>query len=107
MFRPVKPRPLQGWDIRGLSVRSTVTFRSIRTVYDLQRGCKSGTITAMNTTIKIRDDTRKKLRLLAALLDKSMIDVIDGLVDEALKKVQAGDGKKGVQVSDISKPGAA
>jgi len=33
-------------------------------------------------------DTRKKLRLLAALLDKSMVDVLEQLVSEALKKTQ-------------------
>lgn len=48
----------------------------------------------MNTTIKVRTDTRKKLKLLAALLDKSMMDVLDELVDEALRKAQAGDGKE-------------
>lgn len=40
------------------------------------------------TTIKIYMDTRKKLRLLAALLDKSMVDVMEQVVDEALKKAQ-------------------
>jgi len=40
------------------------------------------------TTIKIYMDTRKKLRLLAALLDKSMVDVLEQLVSEALKKTQ-------------------
>lgn len=49
----------------------------------------------MNTTIKIHTDTRKKLKLLAALLDKSMIEVLDGLVDEALKKAQAGNDPEG------------
>ncbi len=49
----------------------------------------------MNTTIKIHTDTRKKLKLLAAMLDKSMIEVLDSLVDEALKKAQEGSGPKG------------
>jgi len=43
------------------------------------------------TTIKIYMDTRKKLKLLAALLDKSMVDVMEQLVSEALKKAQAND----------------
>ncbi len=43
----------------------------------------------MNTTIKINEETRKKLKLLAALLDKTMIEVLDQLVNEALKEVQA------------------
>jgi hypothetical protein len=81
-----------------------VGFSPIITVCDLANGCNGGIITTMNTTIKIRDDTRKKLRLLAAMLDKSMIDVMDSLVDEALKKVQASGSQEGVQVSHISKP---
>lgn len=43
----------------------------------------------MNTTIKINEETRKKLKLLAALLDKTMIEVLDQLVTEALEKLQA------------------
>lgn len=43
----------------------------------------------MNTTIKVHEDTRKKLKLLAALLDKSMMDVLGDLVDEALAKALA------------------
>jgi len=41
--------------------------------------------------IKIKADTRKKLRLLAAMLDKTMMDVIDQLVREALEKQQNAD----------------
>jgi predicted transcriptional regulator len=43
----------------------------------------------MNTTIKINEETRKKLKLLAALLDKTMIEVLDQLITEALAKVQS------------------
>jgi len=43
------------------------------------------------TTIKIYMDTRKKLKLLAALLDKSMVDVMEQLVTEALKKAKSND----------------
>lgn len=43
------------------------------------------------TTIKIQEETRRKLKLLAALVDKSMVDVLAQLVDEALKKVQDSD----------------
>ena len=43
----------------------------------------------MNTTIKINEETRKKLKVLAALLDKTMIEVLDQLVNEALEKVQS------------------
>lgn len=49
----------------------------------------------MNTTIKVHTDTRKKLKLLAALLDKSMMDMLDELVDEALKKAQEDRELKG------------
>ena len=43
------------------------------------------------TTIKIQEETRRNLKLLAALLDKSMVDVLAVLVDEALKKAQSDD----------------
>ena len=43
----------------------------------------------MNTTIKINEETRKKLKLLAVLVDKTMIEVLDQLVKEALEKVQS------------------
>jgi hypothetical protein len=38
----------------------------------------------MATTIKVHDKTKPNLKLLAALLDKSMMDVLDELVDKAL-----------------------
>ena len=55
-----------------------------------------------NTTIKIHDSTRKKLKLLAALLDQKMVDVLDDIVDEALKKVQAGGNSQGIQIQNLS-----
>lgn len=48
------------------------------------------------STIKIKEETRKELKILAALLDKSMIDVLEVLVNEALKKVQASDRPESV-----------
>jgi len=54
-----------------------------------------------NTTIKIHDSTRKKLKLLAALLDQKMVDVLDSIVDEALKKVQASGNPQSVQVQNL------
>jgi predicted transcriptional regulator len=51
----------------------------------------------MNTTIKIHTDTRRKLKILAALLDKSMTDVLDELVTEALEKAQSGGGVEGTK----------
>lgn len=43
----------------------------------------------MVTTIKIYEETRKKLKLLAAILDKTMLEVLEQLVSEALEKVQS------------------
>jgi len=54
------------------------------------------------TTIKLHIGTRKKLKLLAAMMDKTVIDLVEQLADEALKKVQASGNSQGVQVSDIS-----
>ena len=41
-----------------------------------------------HTTIKIWVSTRKKLRLLAALTDKSMVVILDELVSRALWEAQ-------------------
>jgi len=57
----------------------------------------------MNTTIKIDTETRKKLKLLAVLLDKTMIEVMDQLVDEALKKVRTNADAKSVYASLVPK----
>lgn len=38
--------------------------------------------------IKITADTRKKLRLLAALMDKTIMEIVEQLASEALKKAQ-------------------
>ena len=43
------------------------------------------------TTIKVTVGTRKKLRLLAAMTDKTIIEVVEQLASEALKKVQTSD----------------
>ena len=43
----------------------------------------------MVTTVKIHEETRKKLKLLAAILDKTMLEVLDQLITEALAKVQS------------------
>jgi hypothetical protein len=42
----------------------------------------------MLETIKIRKETHRKLRLLAALLEKRMVDVLEDLVSKALAKAQ-------------------
>ena len=41
------------------------------------------------TTVKIYEETRNKLKLRAAILDKTMLEVLDQLVTEALAKAQA------------------
>ena len=41
----------------------------------------------MNSTIKIHDPTRKKLKLLAAMLDLSMINVLDILVEKGMQEM--------------------
>ena len=43
------------------------------------------------TTIKVTVGTRKKLRLLAAMMDKTIIEIVEQLASEALKKAQAND----------------
>ena len=39
-------------------------------------------------TVKIRPETRRKLRLLAAIMDKQMMEVLDLLVNDAVKRSQ-------------------
>ena len=52
------------------------------------------TITTMikqNVTIKVRKGTLKKLRILHAMLDESMVVILDRLVTDALKDAQSQD----------------
>ena len=55
-------------------------------------GCKFTTMdeqqTKQFTTIKIWVDTRRKLRQIAALTDKNMVEVIDELAREKLERIQ-------------------
>ena len=58
----------------------------------------------MNTElkhIKITADTHKRLRLLAALTNKTMMEVLDILTSEAIAKVQAGGNSQSVQVPNL------
>ncbi len=48
------------------------------------------------TTIKVTIGTRKKLRLLAAMLDKTIIEIVEQLASEALVKAQANDSAKSI-----------
>jgi len=60
----------------------------------------SGNIHIMNrehVNLKVTVDTRKKLKLLAVLLGKSMMDVIDQLATEALAK-QTNENSESLQV---------
>ena len=54
------------------------------------------------TTMKLYLETRKKLRLLAAMLDKSMMDVMDQLVEKALIEAQDEDSQS-VQIQNLPK----
>ena len=44
---------------------------------------------SMITTIKCYEETRRKLKLLAALLNKSMTDALEDAIEKALKEAQA------------------
>jgi hypothetical protein len=46
----------------------------------------------MITTIKCYVETRRKLKLLAALLGMSMMDVLEDVIDKALKEAQKQQG---------------
>ena len=56
------------------------------------------------TAIKIRVGIRKKLKLLAVLTNRTMMDVVEQLVDEALAKHA---NSQSIQVQDIPKPDTA
>lgn len=42
-------------------------------------------------TMRVRKETQRKLKILAALLDESMLDVLERLVSQELERVQKGD----------------
>ena len=74
----------------------TAIHNALAKGFDLVNGTENTSVarhrdvdTCTNTTVKIEEETRKKLKLLAALLDETMIVVIDKLVTEALEKAQA------------------
>ena len=48
------------------------------------------------TTIKVTVGARKKLRLLAAMTDKTIIEIVDQLATEALEKQQQNADSKSV-----------
>jgi hypothetical protein len=58
------------------------------------------------TTMKLYLDTRKKLRLLAAMLDKSMMDVMDQLVEKALVETQR-ENSQSLQIQNLPQRDAA
>ena len=51
--------------------------------------------------IKITAESRHKLKLLAVLTSKTMIELVEQLADEALRKHQDGNSQ-GVQVQNLS-----
>lgn len=40
--------------------------------------------------VRVRKETQRKLKILAALLDESMLDVLERLVSQELERVQKG-----------------
>ncbi len=40
--------------------------------------------------VRVRKETQRKLKILAALLDESMLDVLERLVSQELDRVQKG-----------------
>ena len=63
----------------------------IRVTPYLTRSAHSDKITTMDTElkhIKITADTHKKLKILAALMGKTMMEILEQLVSEALKKAK-------------------
>ena len=46
--------------------------------------------TGQYTNIKVWLETRRKLRQIAALADKNMVEVVDELATEELKRLQKG-----------------
>ncbi len=40
--------------------------------------------------VRVRKETQRKLKILAALLDESMLDVLERLVSQELARVQKG-----------------
>lgn len=57
---------------------------------DLLTKVTSGTIVTMKpvTTLKVWVDTRKKLRLIAAMTDVTIMEVVDQLATSELKRLQ-------------------
>jgi hypothetical protein len=43
--------------------------------------------------VQVRKDTRHQLKILAALLDESMLDTLERLVTQELERVQKGDSR--------------
>lgn len=48
-------------------------------------------------TMRVRKETQRKLKILAALLDESMLDVLERLVSQELERVQKGNSSASQQ----------
>ena len=116
---PVKPMPSGlGYSrppIRRIGQRQTGLCAALRrrplgrTRSYLTNGGHYDTMTTMNTElkhIKITADSHKKLRLLAAITGKTMMGVIEQLVNRALEE-QAGVDAQGIQVQNLPKQDAS
>jgi hypothetical protein len=53
--------------------------------------------------VRVRKDTHHKLKILAALLDESMLDTLERLVTQELERVQKGDSRATRQKDQASK----
>jgi len=50
--------------------------------------------------MRVRQQTQRKLKILAALLHESMLDTLDRLVTQELERVQKGDTTRATQQKD-------
>ena len=50
--------------------------------------------------MRVRQETQRKLKILAALLHESMLDTLDRLVSQELERVQKGDTTHATQQKD-------
>ena len=53
--------------------------------------------------MRVRKDTQRKLKILAALLDESMLDTLERLVTQELERVQKGNADAAKQKDQTSR----
>jgi hypothetical protein len=54
--------------------------------------------------VRVRKETQHKLKILAALLDESMLDVLERLVSQELDRVQKGNSSASQQKDQARNP---